>query len=276
MVTSSSPVLIPNSEEKTLHSKSVDQDYRISFALPMNYNESSKRYPVLYVLDADMAFAYVTMLVRSAASLRALGLSFISSPVPEAIVVGIDYPASCFDQPKLWWSLRCRDQTPTQNADDARHLKLEGTCGGNAEKFLRFMRKELKPFVSSNYRTDPKDSTIVGHSGGGLFALYVLFHQPDTFRRYVVSSPSLWWDKKVTFEYEREYAGKHSELAAKLFLSVGSREMQMASDLKELVETLDQRKYKDLEWESHVFEDEDHLSVYGTAIDRGIKSVFSK
>jgi len=31
-----------------------------------------------------------------------------------------------------------------------------------------------------------------------------------------------------------------------------------------------------LEWESHIFEDEDHISVYGTAICRGITSVFSK
>jgi hypothetical protein len=78
------------------------------------------------------------------------------------------------------------------------------------------------------------------------------------------------------FEYEREYASKHTELPAKLFLSVGSLEKQMVSNLKELVEILEQRKYRGLEWESHVFEDEGHISVWGTAICRGISSVFSK
>jgi predicted alpha/beta superfamily hydrolase len=89
---------------------------------------------------------------------------------------------------------------------------LERTYGGNAEKALRFMRKELMPYVNANYRTDPEDSTIVGHSGGGLFALYVLFREPETFRRYVVSSPSMWWDKKVILKHERRYSQLRSFL----------------------------------------------------------------
>jgi predicted alpha/beta superfamily hydrolase len=275
----SSPILIPNSEVRTLYSKSVDQKYRILIALPKNYAECKDRYPVLYVLDADMAFVWVTDLVRGAASTRELGI-LSSDPfplhVPNLIVASIGYPITWYEQPKLWWSIRTRDLTPTQNADDARGLGMEGTSGGNAERFLRFIRGELMPYINSNYRTDPSDSTVVGHSGGGLFALYVLFHQPETFKRYVASSPSLWWDKKVIFEIERKYATQHTELPAKLFLSVGSQEKQMVSDLEELVKILKQRKYIDLEWESHLFEDEGHFSVFGTAVCRGIASVFSK
>jgi len=279
MVNNSSPVFIQNSEVQTLYSKSVGQEYRILTALPKDYAESNDRYPVLYVLDADMAFATVTDMVRSAPWGRALGI-LGSNPfyryVPSLIVVGIGYPVTWFDQPRLWWSLRTRDQTPTENLDDALGLRMEGTSGGNAGKFLRFIRDELIPHVNSKYRTDPNNTTIVGHSGGGLFALYVLFNQPETFKRYVASSPSLWWDKKVMFEYEREYASKHTELPAKLWLSAGSLEATIASDLKRLVEILEQRKYRGLEWESRVFEDEDHISVWGTAICRGISSVFSR
>jgi predicted alpha/beta superfamily hydrolase len=279
MVSNSSPVFIQNSEVQTLYSKSVGQEYRILTALPKSYAESNDRYPVLYVLDADMAFATVTDMVRSAPWGRALGI-LGSNPfyrcVPSLIVVGIGYPVTWFDQPRLWWSLRTRDQTPTENLDDALGLRMEGTSGGNAGKFLRFMGDELIPHVNSKYRTDTNNSTIVGHSGGGLFALYVLFNQPETFKRYVASSPSLWWDKKVMFEYEREYASTHTELPAKLWLSAGSLEATIASDLKRLVEILEQRKYRGLEWESRVFEDEDHVSVWGTAICRGISSVFSR
>jgi predicted alpha/beta superfamily hydrolase len=279
MVNNSSPVFIQNSEVQTLYSKSVGQEYRILTALPKDYAESNDRYPVLYVLDADTAFATVTDMVRSAPWGRALGI-LGSNPfyryVPSLIVVGIGYPVTWFDQPRLWWSLRTRDQTPTENLDDALGLRMEGTSGGNAGKFLRFIRDELIPHVNSKYRTDPNNTTIVGHSGGGLFALYVLFNQPETFKRYVASSPSLWWDKKVMFEYEREYASTHTELPAKLWLSAGSLEATITSDLKRLVEILEQRKYRGLEWESRVFEDEDHISVWGTAICRGISSVFSR
>jgi len=281
MVKRSSPVCIPNSEVLALHSKSADQEYRIPIALPMDYAESQDRYPVLYVLDADTAygFAFVTYLVRSVPFLRTLSFlgqdPFVTN-VPRLIVVGIGYPTSLYDRPRVWWNLRMRDQTPTSNPDDARKVGLERTYGGNAEKALRFIRKELMPYVNANYRTDPEDSTIVGHSGGGLFALYVLFREPETFRRYVVSSPSMWWDKKVIFNYEREYASKHADLPAKLFLSVGSLEEGMVTNLKELAGVLKQRKYRRLEWESHVFEDETHLSVGHPAIFRGITSVFAK
>jgi len=273
------PVSIPNSEVRTLSSKSVSQDYKIFIALPKNYGKSNDKYPVLYVLDADMAFATVTDLVRCAPLGREVGI-LGSNPfyrcVPNLVVVGIGYQVTWFDQPRLWWSLRTRDETPTENPDDALGLRMEGTSGGNAGKFLKFMRDELMPYVNSNYRTDPHDSTIVGHSGGGLFGLYVLFHQPETFSRYVASSPSLWWDNKVMFEYEREYARKHCELPAKLWLSAGSLEHAIASDVKRLVEILEERKYKGLECESHVFDGEDHISVWGTAICRGISSVFSE
>jgi len=50
----------------------------------------------------------------------------------------------------------------------------------------------------------------------------------------------------------------------------------MVTILKELVKILEQRKYVGLEWESHIFKDEGHFSVGGTAICRGISSVFSK
>jgi hypothetical protein len=244
----------------------------------MNYAESNDRYPVLYVLDADLLFGWVADQIRFVASLH----GFPNLPnLPNAIVIGIGYPTTVFDQPRLWISLRARDMTPTQDPEHMRAVGSEGTSG-NAEKFLRFMRNELMPYINSNYRTDPEDATIVGASFGGLFALYALFHEPEIFRRYVALSPSLWWDEKVMFEYEREYASKHAELPAKLFLSVGSIEelesanAHMMSNLKEFARILEQRKYVGLEWESHIFEDEGHISAQGTAIIRGISSVFSK
>lgn len=275
-----SPVSIPNSEVRTLSSKSVGQEYRILVSLPIypNYAESNDKYPVLYVLDPDTFFGWVTDLARLATGLRAVGYPTGSFVPPNLIVVGISYPTTVLRQPKLLVGLRTRDQTPTKSPDDG----MSGGISGGAEKFLRFVRDELMPYINRNYRTDPEDSAIVGHSLGGLFTLYVLFHEPSSFRRYVASSPSLWWDKKVIFEHEREYASKHTELPAKLFLSVGGAEelefpnAHSTSNLKELAEILENRKYKGLEWKSHIFEGEGHLSVMGTAICKGISSVFSE
>ncbi len=279
MDSSSSPVFIPNSEARTLFSKSVDQEYRILIALPVNYAKSDCRYPVLYVLDPDVIFGWVTDLIRAASFLRALGPKATTDSivnVPDLIVVGIGYPNAVVEQPRLHWGLRCRDLTPTKMSED----KPWGGSTGGASRFLRFVRDELMPFVNSNCRTDPEDSVIVGHSAGGLFALYVLFHEPEAFRRYVVSSPFLWWDHKVTFTYEHEYARKHVDLTAKLFLSAGTLEeldgLHMTSNLKEFARILEKRKYRGFDLKTHIFEDEDHISVIGTAICKGISSVFSE
>jgi len=273
------PVSIPNSEVRAQYSKSVGQEYRILISLPMNYAKSNGRFPVLYVLDPDLIFGWVTDWVRAASFLRALGPKATTDSivnVPDLIVVGIGYPLAVAEQPRLHWGLRCRDLTPTKMSED----KPWGGSTGGAPRFLRFIRDELMPCVNSNYRTGPEDSAIVGHSAGGLFALYVLFHEPEAFRRYVASSPFLWWDHKVTFTYEQEYANKHADLTAKLFLSAGTLEeldgFHMTSNLKEFARILKKRKYRSLELKSHIFEDEAHMSVIGTAICKGITSVFSK
>jgi len=121
MAPSSSPVFIQNSEVRTLYSKSVGQEYRILIALPMNYAKRSGRYPVLYVLDPDVIFGWVTDLVRAASFLRALGPNATTDSivnVPDLIVVGIGYPMAVTEQPRLHWGLRCRDLLPTKMLED--------------------------------------------------------------------------------------------------------------------------------------------------------------
>ena len=146
--------------------------------------------------------------------------------------------------------------------------------------FLRFIREELKPFINANYRTNPEDSTFLGNSYGGLFGLYALFRHPDTFNRYIAVSPSLWWGDRTIFEYEEEFADKHSDLPVKLFLAVGGLEerqyptSRMVSNLVEFHGKLEDRNYSGLEMEMIVFEGETHHAVFPGAFSRGLRSVF--
>ena len=66
---------------------------------------------------------------------------------------------------------------------------------GGAGSFLRFIRQELMPFIQSSYPVRPEEKAIAGSSFGGLFALYTLFHHPDTFNCYIIGSPSIGWDE---------------------------------------------------------------------------------
>ena len=268
------PVTIRDSELRFLKSRLLGKEYKILVALPPGYAETKETYPVLYLLDADTFFGTIAETVRFLAASRKMS----SIEVPDMIVVGVGYPIegrTCYAnwdmaKPSEYAGARAKDLTSTEEAT------MEGWPSGGASDFMAFIRDDLKPLINSNYRANPEDSTIYGDSLGGLFALYVLFHRPDTFNRYIVLSPSLWWGKKVTLDYERMYANGHAELPARLFLSVGSLERPIdLQNLQELVQILQKRNYKGLEWASYICEGENHITVSEAVIPRAILSVFS-
>ena len=267
-------VTIPDSELRFLKSRLLGKEYKILVALPSGYAESKETYPVLYVLDADISFGTIAETTRNLAA----GRKMFSIEVPDMIVVGVGYPIegrTCYTnwdmaKPSEYAGARAKDLTSTEDAT------MEGWPSGGASDFMAFIRDDLKPLINSNYRANPEDSTIYGHSLGGLFALYVLFHRPDTFNRYIVLSPSLFWGKKVTLDYERRYANEHPELPARLFLSAGSLERPIdLQNLQEFVQILQKRNYKGLEWASYICEGENHITAWEAATPRAIVSVFS-
>ena len=271
------PVTIRDSESRFLKSRLLGKEYKIQVALPAGYAESKETYPVLYLLDADIWFGGIAETIRNFVAFRKM---FSIQTVPDMIVVGIGYPidpAKPSEYYAGWFSARAKDFSPTN--DPAAPYGLDALPSGGANDFLAFIRDDLKPFINSNYRANPEDSTVYGASFGGLFALYVLFHRPDTFNRYIAISPSLWWDKKVTFNYESKYANEHTELPARLFLSQGSLEKDDLQDhvqnLQEFVQILQKRNYKGLEWSSHIYEGENHLTACEAAKSLAIVSVFS-
>ena len=53
---------IPATEVRVLSSTIANQDYQISVALPFHYEDNpQKTYPVLYVLDANLYLAWLSI-----------------------------------------------------------------------------------------------------------------------------------------------------------------------------------------------------------------------
>lgn len=248
-------VSLPGTHFRTLSSTAIDQEFSLFISLPPDYSGVEDSYPVLYVLDGNFLFGMVTEIVR--------GLN-LGQELPDMIIVGVAYPVD--DIPQTF-PFRTRDYTPTKVTD-------EENSGGAAD-FMNFIQNELFPFMDSNYRTDQKDRAIVGYSLGGLLALYILFHKPDLFQRYVLSSPAIGWDKKVTFAYETQYAEKNNRLPVRVFMSVGSLENEeFMIDLQRFAEVVSDRKYAGMRFRYHIFEDETHLSVPATSFSKGLRDVF--
>ena len=53
---------------------------------------------------------------------------------------------------------------------------------------MQFLRQELIPLIHRDYRANPSDRSLLGHSMGANFALYTLFTTPDLFQRCVAAS----------------------------------------------------------------------------------------
>ncbi len=80
------------------------------------------------------------------------------------------------------------------------------------------------PWVNERFGVDQGRRVYFGHSLGGLFGAYVLLREPSTFTDYILGSPSLWWDRGVVFELERDQATSREDVAAKVFLGIGAHE----------------------------------------------------
>ncbi len=270
------PVTLPDTEVRLLKSSIVNDTYRLHISLPITYANSNRTYPVVYLTDGNGLFPLVRCIVEALSG----GLE-----IPRLIIVAIGYDT---DNAREWGRYRERDLLPTnasaRDASRRQEFTKTGIRRGQAGAFLRFIREELKPFINANYRTIPEDSTYVGNSYGGLFGLYVLFHHPDTFNRYVIGSPAIHHDNRITLTYESNYAVNHDDLPARVFMSVGAREelddplidpsFQFVTNVKTLAKTLQERRYPGLQLTTHVFEDETHFSVIPATFSRGLRAVF--
>lgn len=262
---------IPGTEVRTIVAQSNEQEYRISVALPSSYPSKSERfYPTIYLPDAYFYFGMVTELTR---------VMVLCGEFPETIVVGIGYPMHepLAEVTKEVRRLRTRDLTPVPDPAEA----LDGEPGGGAAAFLTFIQSELIPLIEQDYRSDAAARVLAGHSGGGLFALYALFHRPDLFAGYSVASPSLYWGNRVTFDYEAAFANGRTSLPVKLYLGIGDHEdpdpmdSDFYRDFYQLVERLESRNYVGLSLTKHVAENCNHCASTAPTFQAGLQAVLT-
>ena len=266
---------IPPVEVHKMMSKSVGDSFEIRVALPPMLPGETARFPVVYLTDSHGGF----LVSEDALRLMMMG------DVPRFIAVGIGNAGASGIFQAL--EIRTRDLTPvavpawTGLGIPVTGLLKPNVATGGADQFLGFIRNELIPFIDAKYPTDPKDRAYFGDSLGGLFGCYVLFTAPETFNRYIIGSPSLWWGGESTFALEESYGKSHDDLAATVFLGVGGLEelppgasRRMVTNTLRLERVLRARKYRSLELTSRVFPDESHTTVAPMNLIRGLVAVF--
>lgn len=244
-------------DERYLISKETNLTFKLNIYLPITYNESKNKYPILIMTDAfySMGIAQTTF-----------DLLTMYKEVPEVIVVGIDYPYSNMMQIVR---NRFRDMMPTH---------VEGfDPSGKANQFISFIENELFPYLYNEYRVDSTDRAYFGHSAGGILGSHILIEKPYLFNRYIIGSPSYWWDNK---EILRRLEKKEKiEIGFNYFIYsyIGSEEGEMMLINWDVFNRLILEKANsNIHFREQVFEKETHASVTLSAFSKAIRFIYDK
>ncbi len=248
------PATILASKVHMMASQHTSRTYRITVSLPPGYesspddgwpfNNMPDTWPVVYVLDGNWYFGLVTDIIRP--------MAWCGSTT-DAIVVGIGYPEATDPIEAFRESFVRRDHDLTPVRDEAVEQSMEKRFkrpvpNGDGGNFHKFIRDEVNPFIERAYRADVSRRILVGHSYGGLFALFGLFETPDLFDTLVIGSPTLTYGNRFLFQREEAFAQEHTKLPAKVYLFAGDLEEDLhetcLTDTLRLAVTLQSRNYE--------------------------------
>ena len=230
----------------------------LNIYLPEGYSPTDTvKYPVIYLLDgsADEDFIHVVGLVQFN------NFSWINR-VPKSIVVGI----ANVD--------RKRDFTfPTTNAED----KSRYPTTGGSEKFIGFIEKELQPFIDKRYKTNTS-KMIIGQSLGGLLATEILFKKPALFDKYMIISPSLWWDNGSLLQQASTISQGSFIQKTDIYIGVGKEGLTpteiprvMEVDANLLAEKIKNTKSRSVTTYFDYLPQEDHATISHQAVMNALK-----
>lgn len=201
----------------TMDSPELEVTKTIWLYVPEEYRHTDKSYPVIYFSDAQWLFEanpnysqemHVDEMLRS---MEGNGFS-------GAIVVGIE--SSEF----------------TRHDDFSLYQNRFGQ-GGNAQAYLDFITKTLKPKIDKDLRTksDRENTCIMGASLGGLACFYALTEYPDVFGKAGLFSAALHFNRDSVMA-----KAKRGEIRkdAKLYAVVGEQEITTVVNLPEDLQKL--------------------------------------
>ena len=188
---------------------------KIRIYLPEDYDEAKRRYPVIYMNDAQNLFDAKTSYAgewRIDETLDSLNA--------QVIVVGIDHGNE----------KRLSELTPFANPEHG---------GGQGAKYVNFLIDELMPRINRDYRTrrSRKHTAIGGSSLGALISWYAVLEHPRKFGKAILFSPSLWYTDDIFRITE-----KQKRIRTKTYILAGDSESKgMVPDVERLVDLLSAR-----------------------------------
>ena len=244
-----------------IQSKELAEKRILNIYLPEGYNaDDSVRYPVIYLLDgsADEDFIHIAGLVQFNS------FEWISQ-IPKSILIGI----ATVD--------RRRDFTfPTTIERDQKKFPTSG----HSAQFISFIEKELQPFIEKKYKTN-NSKMIIGQSLGGLLEAEILLKKPALFNKYVIVSPSLWWNNGSLLNQDAVAFDHNFNQQTDIYIAVGKEgatptdiPREMEEDARLLFEKINQIKNKSVKVHFEYLPKENHATILHQAVSNSFRILY--
>lgn len=253
------PLVLGQTHE--IRSTILNENRILNIYLPEGYQPNDTlRYPVVYLLDGgtDEDFIHVAGIYQ-----------FNNFPWirrgPASIVVGI----ANID--------RKRDFTFPSTLPAEQH---RFPTAGHSDLFRRFLKDELQPYIQRQFHTTT-DQTLIGQSLAGLFVCETFLKQPDLFNRYIMISPSLWWDDGSLLRNATELLKKQKVVPAAVYLGVGKEGLApcekphvMEVDANLLAEIIQTHRGASMRFTFDYLPEENHATITHQAIFNALRWMF--
>lgn len=227
---------------ENFHSNKLNEDRQIKILLPRGYSEeTSKKYPLIIVLDGDYLFEVV-----------AGNVDYYSywEDMPEAIVVGI--------------------KQEDQRFDDCMHSEQNSLPVEKGAAFFEFIGMELIPYINNSFKTE-NFRVAVGHGETANFINYYLLKDVPLFQAYISISPDL------APKMNQYLTDRFKSIQTKIFYYLATSSNDVPS-IKEGAENLNKSitaiDNKNLLYNFDNFDGPTHYSLPAHAIPNALESIF--
>lgn len=201
----------------TIEAPQLNTSKKIWIYLPEDYSKNiQKKYSVIYMQDAQNLFD-----AKTSYSGEWNVDEKLDSLKAKVVVVGIEHGNE-------------------KRIDELTPFKNEKYGGGNADNYLEFIVKTLKPHIDKNYRTKTKakNTILFGSSLGGLVSYYGALKYPEVFGKAGVFSPSFWFSPEIY-----TFTEKQPKIKTKIYFLCGDKESDdMVNDLTKMKRLLDTKR----------------------------------
>jgi len=217
-----------------IQSEVLNEEREIQIYLPENYNTTSTKYPVLYVIDSQRYFLN--------------GVTFQQNLtwqelVPDFIIVGI-----------------------VTDSQKRRNLFYD-----ESTKFIQFLEKELIQKIDNDYRTLDERIYFGWEMAAGL-GVEIMTEKPLLFKDYLLSSPTHISNDRLDKIIEMlEHNPKQS---LNVYACLGVVENWAIEPMASLDSIFQQHPFENIQWKYNLSDNDNHYTTPLVTINEGLKSIF--